>query len=198
MHVTVSFDSTIHDLLLRLVVAAEKIAVNTAPSPYAVTFQILKAQENTDMQKGKIVVLGTKRGAAAKFAAGGPTQVSDSSPQAIAVFGVDASGVYGASLAPGASIALSMGAAANGTPGTFVQDPTAKSFNFTDPTGKVWTNVASVASGVFTPSAAGSADVNDPFPVNYQITGGSGDSGSASFATAVGVETSEVIGLPTS
>src|ERR1035437_5670299 len=97
MHVTVSFDSTIHDLLLRLVVAAEKIAVNTAPSPYAVTllrlvvaaekiavntapspyavtFQILKAQENTDMQKGKIVVLGTKRGAAAKFAAGGPTQ----------------------------------------------------------------------------------------------------------------------------
>src|ERR1035437_3014136 len=104
MHVTVSFDSTIHDLLLRLVVAAEKIAVNTAPSPYAVTLQILKGQENTDMQKGKIVVLGTKRGAVSKFAAAGPTQVSDSSPQAIAAFGVDASGVYGGSLASGASV----------------------------------------------------------------------------------------------
>jgi hypothetical protein len=202
MHVTITFDGSSYVLLTRIVEALETIARNTAPSPFAVAFQIAPAQpaqENMNMKAGSIVKLSSKRGEAVKLAAAAPTQLSDSSPQAIAVFGIDSAGVYGAPLAPGATIVMSMGASASeaGVPGSFVQDPTPKAFNFTDPTGKVWTNIQAVASGVFTPSPAGSADVNDPFPIGYVITGGSGDSGSAQFETAVGVETSEVIGLPT-
>jgi hypothetical protein len=202
MHVTISFDDTSASLLRRIAEALETIASNTAPSPFAVGFAIslVNPAQEKNMQPGKIVKLSSKRGAAVKLAAAGPTQLSDSAPQAIAVFGIDAAGVYGAPLAPGASIVMSMGAPASGgpaSPGSFVQDATPGIFSFTDANGVVHTNVQSVASGVFTPSPAGSADVGDAFPIGYVITGGSGDSGSAQFATAVGVETSEVIGLPT-
>ena len=196
MRVTIELDETSLDLLKRSTTALETIAKFFKPSPYAVTFQIFAVQENSDMKPGKLVALTLSKGK--KAGAGAPIQLSDSAPQPVAVFGIDAAGAYGALLAPGATIVMSMSAGANGgTPGTFVQDPTPGSFSFTDPTGQARTGVPSVASGVFTPSTGAAVDVNDPFSISYAITGGSGDTGSAQFETAVGVEVSEVIGLPT-
>jgi hypothetical protein len=179
-------------LLSRAVVALEGIRSNTAPSPFAVEFQIFACEEN-NMKKGRIVSLSVR----GKASASAPNPISDSAPQAIAVFGIDAAGVYGAPLAPGASIAMTMGPGANGVPGTFVQDAAAGVFDFTDPSGVAHKSVQSVASGVFTPSTGTAVDVNDPFPISYAITGGSGDSGSAQFQTQVGAEVAEVIGMPT-
>lgn len=180
-------------LLERIAVALETIAANTKPvSDTAVKFEIYAVEENTDMQKGKLALVVR----AGETKAAGVTPISDSLPQAIAVFGIDLAGVYGASLAPGSSIGLTLGAAANGTPGTFAQDATPGVFSFTDANGVLHSNVQSLASGVFTPNTT-TPDVNDPFNISYTITGGSGDSGSAQFETAVGVEVSEVIGIPT-
>lgn len=197
MNITIKLDSATTALLNRFVVAAEAFVKNTGPSPYAVSYVIALAIKGEDMQKGKLVALSVIRGKKL-IGLSSVTPISDSLPQPVAIFGMDAEGNYGASLAPGASIALSVGVGGNGgTPVSFAQDAAPGSFNFTDPTGKVWTNIPSIGSGVFTPTPAPGSDPNDPFTFSYLITGGTGDSGSAQFQTAVGVEVSEVIGLPT-
>jgi hypothetical protein len=131
--------------------------------------------------------------------ASGPIQISDSLPQVIAVFGVDEEGNVGASLPTGASIALSTGPGANGAPGSYAQDSVGGTYSFVDANGVQHNNVPSLGSGTFTPSPAPNSDPNDAFPFNYAITlagGAAGDTGSAQFETAVGVEVSEVIGVP--
>jgi hypothetical protein len=186
----------------RRTIALESIArsLNRAFPFVAVAFQIFAVQENNDMQKGKLVLVAVKGKARAGAAAAGPTGISDSAPQKFAVFGVDAAGMYGAPLAPGATIVLSAGAGAKGSPGSLSQDPTPGIFNFTDPNGVARTSIPSLVSGVFTPNTA-TPDTLDPFAVTFAITkadGTPGDTGSAQFQTEPGVEVSEVIGLPTS
>lgn len=222
MRIIISLDEPTHKLFERFAVIGESLArsaqslvssfalgasalqqiaqdfnqpIPPPPSNIAVSFQIAAVNNkemNMALQKGKLLAF-VKPGAAK---AAGPIQISDSDPQAIAVFGFDKAGVPGAVLPAGASISMTAGAGANGTPGSFVQDTTPGVFSFVDSSGKLWTNIQSLASGVFTPAAAGSADVNDPFPVSYAITGGNNDTGQQLFETAVGVEASEVIGIP--
>lgn len=174
--------------------ALDLIASEIAPPapPVAVSFLLVAISTGgkADMAKAyKAVLIRMSKG----MKAGAVVQISDSDPTVFALFGVDKAGIPGASLPAGASAALTGGVGANGTPGTLVQDAAPGAFDFTDQNGKVWKGLQSIASAVFTPNTV--PDVNDPFPVSWAITGGSGDAGSASFETAVGVEVSELVAV---
>jgi hypothetical protein len=192
MQFVLTLDEPTRELFKQLIAAVQGIEKNTAPSRFAVAFTIALVNKENTMKAGKLFKLVKGRAGASA-----PISISDSAPQAIAVFGQDAEGEYGALLPAGASIALSVGPGANGTPGTLLQDATPGIFTFTDAAGVVHTNVQALGSAVFTPTPAPNADVNDPFSFNYQITGGDGDSGSLLLQTAVGADVSEVIALPT-
>ncbi len=198
MRVIVQLDDKTQALLTRIAVALEAIAKNTAPSPFAVAFQILIGG-NLDMKSGsefKVV----KAGKAGAVKQAGVTPITDApSGQRVAVVGIDAQGAYGAPLASGATIAITVGPGANGVAATFTPDATPSSVNFTDANGVAHTGVPSLISGLLV--AATPLDINDPFTVSYAITlsgGAAGDTGSASVEVVPGTEASEVLVFPTS
>jgi len=207
MRIILSFDEQTEKLLTRAVVALEslpgikaaleKLAVDEAPSPFAVEFYLLLGGI-TDMQKGK--VFGGSRSGRSAARAGAPTPITDApTGQKIAVVGVDAQGVLGAQLAPGASILITVANGANGVAATFVADASPAPVSFVDANGKQQNSVPSLVSGVLT--AAQPIDPNDPFVVSYAITnadGSAGDTGSGTATIVPGVEASEVLVLQAS
>jgi hypothetical protein len=184
-------------VLERIAAAVEGIKANTAPSPFAVAFQILIG-ETLDMKKGSVVKT-SKKGKFGQSPAT-PVPITDApSGQKVAVVGIDAQGAYGAPLATGASILISAANGANGVAAVFTADPTPAAVTFTDASGVVHTNVPSLASGLLVASTP--PDINDPFVVSYAITlagGAAGDTGSATLEVVPGTEASEVLVFPTS
>ena len=128
-----------------------------------------------------------------------PTPITDApAGQRVAVVGIDAQGVYGASLATGASIAITAGAGASGTPAVFTPDATPGVVSFVDAGGVSRTNIQTLISGLLV--AGSPVDANDPFVVSYAITnadGSAGDTGSATLVVVPGTETSEALVFPT-
>jgi len=172
------------------------LALKQSPSSEtAVAYQLLLGGKLA-MKKGSLLSV-SKPG---KFGQSPTVQpISDSSTgQAIAVVGIDAAGAYGASLAAGATIAITVANGTNGVAATFVPDASPQAVTFTDASGAVHTNCPSLISGKIVPATP--LDVNDPFVVTYAITlagGVAGDTGSATCEIVPGTETSEVLVFPT-
>jgi hypothetical protein len=188
MRVTVEFDKFFLALFQRLVVAAETIAKNTAPSPFAVEFQLLIGGS---MLKGSML--------AKKVGASVPTDITDApTGQRVVVVGIDAQGAYGAPLATGASIVGSVGPGTNTpTPATFTPTIPPGLATFTDQAGVLHTNVQTILDGIL--AATTPIDTNDQFTVSYAITnadGTAGDTGSAPVVITPGTEASEVLVFP--
>jgi hypothetical protein len=168
------------------------IAVNTNPIPVigpAIAEKILIGGE-LEMKKGKML--------AKLRQAGGPTPITDgSSGQKIAVVGIDAAGASGAQLAPGDTIAVSVGNGTNGVAAAFTADASPAAVSYVDSNGVQRTNVPSLVTGVLL--AASPVDPNDPFTVSYAITkadGSAGNTGQASCQIVPGTEASEILVFP--
>jgi hypothetical protein len=168
----------------------KQIAVNTSQPPpigLAVAEQILIGG-TLEMQTGKML--------ARPRAQSGPTPITDlPTGQKIAIVEVDAAGVYGALLPPGATIAftpVSDPSVASVTP-----DPAPAIVNFVDANGVSRTNVQSSLSGTL--AAASPIKPNVPATVGYQITnadGTPGRTGTASFQVVPGTAAIEVFVFP--
>jgi hypothetical protein len=172
--------------------ALQQIAINTSPIPSigpAIAFQILIGGTLIMAAKGKML---------AKRATAVPNPITDApTGQKIAVIGIDAQGAYGAPLASGSTIKMTVANGANGVAATFTPDATPGTFSFVDQNGVQRNSVPSLLSGVLTASTP--VDPNDPFIVGYAITKADGTAGGAatvSCSVVPGTEASEVLVFP--